>query len=55
MDLMQKSGAWFSYKGQKVAQGRDNAIQFLKSSPEIMKEITDSIVKNCSSPIISLD
>jgi len=33
MDLVEKSGAWFSYKGQRIGQGRDNARLFLKPTP----------------------
>ncbi len=38
-DLIQKSGAWFSYKDQRIGQGRDNTRQFLKDHPEIADEI----------------
>ncbi len=38
-DLVQKSGAWFSYQDQRIGQGRDNARLFLKEHPEIAEEI----------------
>ena len=38
-DIIQKSGAWFSYNDQRIAQGRDNARQYLKDHPEIADEI----------------
>ena len=39
-DIIQKSGAWFSYKGDKIGQGRENAKAFLASHPEIKEEVT---------------
>jgi recombination protein RecA len=38
-DIVEKSGAWYSYKGERVGQGKDNAREFLKENPEIAKEI----------------
>ena len=38
-DIIQKSGAWFSYKDQRIGQGRDNTRIFLKEHPEITEEI----------------
>ena len=43
LNLMQKSGAWYSYQGNKVGQGRDNAREYLKSNPEVLAEIEDKI------------
>jgi recombination protein RecA len=37
--LVDKSGAWFSYKGERLGQGRDNAKQFLKEHPEIAETL----------------
>lgn len=42
-DIVEKAGAWFSYKGQRVGQGRENAKQFLMDNPDIAKEIEDAI------------
>jgi len=38
-DIVEKSGAWYSYKGEKIGQGKDNARDFLKANPELAKEI----------------
>ncbi|MBK7409882.1 MAG: recombinase RecA [Saprospirales bacterium] len=38
-DVIQKSGAWYSYSGAKIAQGRDSAKQFLEDNPEVALEI----------------
>ena len=40
---MEKSGAWFSYKGEKLGQGRENAKLFLKEHPEVADEIENKI------------
>lgn len=39
MELIEKSGAWFSYKGQRIGQGRDNTRIFLKENTEMRDEI----------------
>src|SRR6185369_15353663 len=39
MNLVQKSGSWFSYEGDKLGQGRDAVIQLLKDNPELAEEI----------------
>ena len=41
--IMQKSGAWFNYGEMRIAQGRDNARQFLKDNPELCDEIENKI------------
>ena len=41
--LVEKSGAWYSYNGDRIGQGRENAKIFLKENPEISKQIEDSI------------
>jgi recombination protein RecA len=43
LDLVQKAGAWFSYKNEKIGQGRDNARLFLKEHPSIAAEIEATI------------
>ena len=42
-DVIKKSGAWFSYNDQKVANGREKMRQFLKDNPELSKEIEEKI------------
>ncbi len=42
-DLVEKSGSWFSYKGERLGQGRENVKRFLKENPAIMNEIEDAI------------
>ncbi|NLD46305.1 MAG: recombinase RecA [Clostridiaceae bacterium] len=52
LDLVNKSGAWFSYKGQKIGQGRENAKQFLRENPETQKEIEMKIRENYNQAFI---
>ena len=43
LDIIHKSGAWFSYNGNKIGQGRENTKEWLKNNPESMKEIEEQI------------
>ena len=42
-DIVDKSGAWYAYKGEKIGQGRENAKRYLIEHPDIMNEITEAI------------
>ena len=42
-DIIEKSGAWFSYEGEKIGQGRENAKNFLIERPELLDEITEQV------------
>lgn len=44
LDIIDKSGAWFSYNTTKLGQGRENSKIFLKENPNISKEIEDKII-----------
>ena len=46
IDVIKKSGGWFSYDGNRIAQGRDNAKQFLKDNPEIAQQIEQAVMAN---------
>ncbi len=50
--LVDKSGAWYAYKGEKIGQGKDNAREFLKSHPEIAEEIEAGIREAASTTVI---
>jgi recombination protein RecA len=41
--IIDKSGAWYSYNGQKIGQGRENAKLYLKDSPTLMSEVEDKV------------
>ncbi len=42
-DIINKSGAWFSYNGTKIAQGRENTKEYLNNNPEILAEIEEKV------------
>jgi len=42
-DIIQKSGAWFSYNGEKIAQGKENAKGFLANNPELYAEVETKV------------
>ena len=44
LDVVEKSGSWYSYKGTKIAQGKESAKQFLEDNPEVTEEITKQIL-----------
>jgi recombination protein RecA len=41
--IVEKSGAWFAYGGERLGQGRENAKQFLKENPDIARAIEDRV------------
>lgn len=43
-NMIEKSGAWYSYQGDKIGQGKENAKLYLKERPEIAKEIEDKLM-----------
>ena len=44
MNIVKKSGAWFTYEGEQLGQGRENAKAFLTGNPEIMVDISDKVL-----------
>jgi recombination protein RecA len=54
-DIVEKSGSWFSYKGQRIGQGKDNARLFLKNNPPVRDEIEQSVRKGVSHLPVSAD
>ena len=48
LDIIDKSGAWFSYNGAKIGQGRENVKRYLKENPKILAEIEQKIRDNYS-------
>lgn len=51
LDIINKSGAWYSYSGQRIGQGRENVKQYLKENKEITAEIEKKIRENCGQPL----
>jgi recombination protein RecA len=48
-DIIDKSGAWYSYKDEKIGQGRENTKKFLKDNPSLLEEIETRIRSNSNS------
>ena len=46
LDIVEKSGSWFSYKGERIGQGRENVKKYLADNPEVAKEIEEKIRAN---------
>ncbi len=46
LDIIEKSGSWFSYNGERIGQGRENAKQFLRDNQEIMNDVEKKIRDN---------
>ncbi len=44
-DVLEKSGAWFSYNGEKIAQGREKALDFFEKNPEVADEVEQKIIE----------
>jgi recombination protein RecA len=44
LGIVRKSGAWFTYEGEQLGQGRENSKNFLAANPEIMMEISDKVL-----------
>jgi recombination protein RecA len=43
MGIIEKSGSWYSYKGERIGQGRENSIAFLKQNPDLEKSAVQEI------------
>lgn len=46
-DIIIKSGAWYSYKGERIGQGRENAKKYLADHPEIFAEVDQAVREKC--------
>lgn len=53
LNIINKGGSWYSYNGIKIGQGRDNAKEYLKNNPEIMKEVEEKIKKSSSDLVLA--
>jgi recombination protein RecA len=56
-NIIEKSGAWYSYKGQKIGQGRENAKLYLKDNPAMMAEVEELVkgVLGINAPIAAVE
>lgn len=46
LDIVKKSGSWFSYNGTRIGQGRDNTKEYLLNNPEIAKKVEEELIAN---------
>jgi recombination protein RecA len=51
-NIVEKSGAWYAFKGEKIGQGRDNAREFLKENPDLAVEIENKVRESLGIPLI---
>ena len=50
--VLEKSGAWYAYNGEKIGQGKDNAREFLRENPDIAHEIENKIRETMGVPLL---
>lgn len=43
--IVEKAGAWYSYKGEKIGQGRENAKKYFEENPAVFQEVYDGIME----------
>ncbi|MDI9232991.1 recombinase RecA [Limnohabitans lacus] len=51
--IIEKSGAWYAYQGEKIGQGRDNAREFLRENPDLAFEIENKVRDSLGIPLLS--
>ena len=52
-NIVDKSGAWYAYKGEKIGQGKDNAREFLRENPELSREIENKVRAEMGIPALN--
>jgi recombination protein RecA len=45
-NIVEKSGTWYAYGGQRIGQGRENAKQFLKENPKVLEQMEKEVLEN---------
>lgn len=53
MDILNKSGAWYSYNGERLGQGRENVKEYLKQNPQLTNEIEKRIRENLNLGVVN--
>ena len=51
--IVDKSGAWYSYQGEKIGQGKDNSREFLRENPELAREIENKVRESLGVPLLN--
>ena len=50
--IVEKAGAWYSYNGERIGQGKDNARNFLKERPALAREIENKVRQHLGVPVL---
>ena len=50
--ILVKSGSWISYNDEKIAQGRDKALQYLQDNPEVAEEIKNKVLEKVAKEMV---
>jgi recombination protein RecA len=50
--VLEKSGAWYAYNGEKIGQGKDNAREFLRENPDVAREIENKVRESVGIPLL---
>src|SRR6185369_6780823 len=50
--IVEKSGSWYAYNGEKIGQGKDNSREFLRENPELAREIENKVREAMGVPLI---
>ena len=45
LDIIEKAGAWYSYNGEKIGQGKANSIEFLQENPKLLETIENQVME----------
>ncbi|MBK9359946.1 MAG: recombinase RecA [Rubrivivax sp.] len=53
--ILDKSGAWYAYNGEKIGQGKDNAREFLRENPDLAREIENKVRESVGIPVLGAD
>ena len=53
--ILDKSGAWYAYNGEKIGQGKDNAREFLRENPDVAREIENKVRESVGIPLLNAD
>jgi recombination protein RecA len=51
--ILEKSGAWYAYNGEKIGQGKDNAREFLRENPDVAREIENKVRESMGIPLLT--
>ena len=53
--ILEKSGAWYAYNGEKIGQGKDNAREFLRENPDVAREIENKVRDSMGIPLLGAE